>query len=155
LRNTSNETPSSTSVNILSQAIFTVNRHAKTASNPKYLYALKKRALMKMIREGKAKKVGLHFSNNPKFSQQQSDVLIDCGEYTFHIPPSKEDFKQLPHLGTLDQAIRNPRSKMGLQQAKGILENYTGMSDTEDKHNNQRKNNYQKPVFKKLGDSFF
>lgn len=155
MRNTSKNTPSSTSVNTLSQAIFTVNRHAKTAGNPKYLYSLKKRALMKMIREGKAKKVGLHFSKNPKFSQQQSDVLIDCGEYTFHIPPSKEDFKQLPHLGTLDQSLRNPRCKMGLQQAKGILEDYTGMSDSDDKNNKHGKNNYQKPVFKKLGDSFF
>ncbi|WP_044337576.1 YkyB family protein [Rossellomorea aquimaris] len=155
MRNTSKSTPSSTSVITLSQAIFTVNRHAKTAGNPKYLYSLKKRALMKMIREGKAKKVGLHFSNNPKNSQQQSDVLIDCGDYTFHIPPSKEDFKALPHLGSLNQSLRNPRCKMGLQQAKGILEQYTGMSEQNEKPRKPGKNNYQKPVFKKLGDSFF
>ncbi len=155
MRNTSKSTSSSTSVTTLSQAIFTVNRHAKTAGNPKYLYSLKKRALMKMIREGKAKKVGLHFSNNPKNSQQQSDVLIDCGEYTFHIPPSKEDFKELPHLGSLDERLRNPKCKMGLQQAKGILEQYTGMSDQLDQTRKSEKNNYQKPVFKKLGDSFF
>ncbi|MGM0851754.1 MAG: YkyB family protein [Bacillota bacterium] len=155
MRNTSKSTPSSTSVITLSQAIFTVNRHAKTAGNPKYLYSLKKRALMKMIREGKAKKVGLHFSNNPKNSQQQSDVLIDCGDYTFHIPPSKEDFKELPHLGSLDQSLRNPKCKMGLQQAKGILEQYTGMSDRNEQPRKPGKSSYQKPVFKKLGDSFF
>ena len=155
MRNTSKSTPSSTSVITLSQAIFTVNRHAKTAGNPKYLYLLKKRALMKMIREGKAKKVGLHFSNNPKNSQQQSDVLIDCGEYTFHIPPTKEDFKELPHLGSLDQSLRNPKCKMGLQQAKGILEHYTGMSDRNEQPPKRGKSSYQKPVFKKLGDSFF
>ncbi|CAN7450419.1 YkyB family protein [Rossellomorea sp. LjRoot5] len=155
MRNTSKSTPSSTSVITLSQAIFTVNRHAKTAGNPKYLYSLKKRALMKMIREGKAKKVGLHFSKNPKNSQQQSDVLIDCGEYTFHLPPAKEDFKELPHLGSLDQSLRNPKCKMGLQQAKGILEQYTGMSDHTDQMRKTGKNQYQKPVFKKLGDSFF
>ncbi|PFA69387.1 hypothetical protein CN378_04190 [Bacillus sp. AFS015802] len=155
MRNTSKSTPSSTSVITLSQAIFTVNRHAKTAGNPKYLYSLKKRALMKMIKEGKAKKVGLHFSNNPKNSQQQSDVLIDCGEYTFHLPPSKEDFKELPHLGSLDQGSRNPKCKMGLQQAKGILERYTGMSDHNDQIRKTGKSHYQKPVFKKLGDSFF
>ncbi len=154
MRNTSNSTPSSTSITNLSKAIFTVNRHAKTAGNPKYLYSLKKRALMKMIREGKAKKVGLHFSNNPKYSQQQSDVLIDCGDYSFHIPPSKEDFKQLPHLGTLDHS-RNPKCKMNLQQAKAILEEYTGMSDQNNNSGKNSKNTYQKPVFKKLGDSFF
>ncbi|MCA1062175.1 YkyB family protein [Rossellomorea sp. AcN35-11] len=155
MRNTSKSTPTSTSVTTLSQAIFTVNRHAKTAGNPKYLYSLKKRALMKMIREGKAKKVGLHFSNNPRNSQQQSDVLIDCGEYTFHIPPTKEDFKELPHLGSLDQSLRNPKCKMGLQQAKGILEQYTGMSDRNEQTRKPGKNGYEKPVFKKLGDSFF
>lgn len=110
---------------------------------------------MKMIREGKAKKVGLHFSNNPKNSQQQSDVLIDCGDYTFHLPPSKEDFKELPHLGSLDQSLRNPKCKMGLQQAKGILEQYTGMSDRIEQPRKPGKRSYQKPVFKKLGDSFF
>ncbi|NQD68658.1 hypothetical protein HP456_22380, partial [Bacillus haikouensis] len=59
-----------------------------------------------------------------------------------------------PHLGSLDQSQRNPRCKMGLQQGKGILEEYTGMSDSDD-HNKQGKQGYQKPVFKKLGDSFF
>lgn len=37
----------------LSQAIFTVNRHAKTAINPKFLYKLKKTAIDKMIQEKK------------------------------------------------------------------------------------------------------
>ena len=110
---------------------------------------------MKMIREGKAKKVGLHFSKNPRNSQQQSDVLIDCGEYTFHLPPTKEDFKELPHLGSLDEGLRNPKCKMGLQQAKRILEQYTGMSDQSDQIRKNGNNQYQKPVFKKLGDSFF
>jgi YkyB-like protein len=153
LNHSSRQAPSPTSTLTLSQAIFTVNRHAKTAGNPKYLYSLKKRALLKMIKEGKAKKVGLHFSNNPRFSQQQSDVLVTCGEYTFHIPPTKEDFKELPHLGSLDSTLRNPRCKMGLQQAKGTLEHYTGMTDQSS--DGDRRTCYQKPVFKKLGDSFF
>ncbi len=40
----------------LSKAVYTVNRHAKTAPNPKYLYLLKKRALQKLVKEGKGKK---------------------------------------------------------------------------------------------------
>lgn len=136
----------------LSQAIFTVNRHAKTAIDPKFLYSLKKNALMKMIEEKKATKIGLHFSRNPKFSQQQSDVLIECGDYTFHVPPTKDDFQQLPHLGHLDQHSRNPKTRMSLNIAKKLLTNYTGM-----KENNRtpQKRQTQKPVFKKLGDSFF
>ena len=67
----------------LSQAIFIVNRHAKTATNPKFLYKLKHESLKKLIEEGKAKKVGLHFSENPRNSQQQSDVLVECGNILF------------------------------------------------------------------------
>jgi hypothetical protein len=140
----------------LSYAIFTVNRHAKTATDPKFLYLLKKKALEKMIQEGKALKVGLHFSEHPKYSQQQSDVLVRCGDYTFHIPPSKADFKQLPHLGKLDHSTRNPKCHMSLSQAKHLLQVYTGLK--ENQHPGQLpcsgKKTY-KPVFKKLGESFF
>lgn len=33
----------------IAKAIYTVNRHAKTAPNPKFLYLLKKRAVAKTI----------------------------------------------------------------------------------------------------------
>lgn len=135
----------------LSQAIFTVNRHAKTALNPKYLYTLKKKALNKMILEKKAEKIGLHFSRNPRFSQQQSDVLVQCGDYSFHIPPTKYDLEVLPHLGHLDQYSRNPKTRMSLNTAKQLLQKYTGMKED----NKQTPLNTQKPIFKKLGDSFF
>jgi hypothetical protein len=153
--NSQNELPSlpPTTTN-LSKAIFTVNRHAKTATNPKYLYSLKKKALLKMIQEGKAKKVGLHFSQNPKYSQQQSDVLVTCGEYSFHIPASKDDFQLLPHLGHLDQHTHNPKCHMSLFQAKKLLQNYTGFEENETRPSSGRKK-YRKPVFKPLGESFF
>ncbi|WP_408607801.1 YkyB family protein [Bacillus xiapuensis] len=136
----------------LAKAIFTVNRHAKTATNPKFLYTLKKKALIKMIREGRAKKTGLHFSNNPKNSQQQSDVLVTCGEYTFHIPPCKEDFSTLPHFGHLDKQTRNPRAAMNLMDAKKILQSYTGLK--EHRPSPKRNRPYKKPVFKPLGQSY-
>jgi hypothetical protein len=154
LRNSQDSSPHTATIKNLSQAVFTVNRHAKTAINPKYLYSLKKHALQKMIKEGKATKVGLHYSNNPRFSQQQSDVLVDCGVYTFHIPPAKSDFENLPHLGSLDKSTRNPKCRMSLNEAKTILEKYTGMKEKEDRANRTYGRQYQKPVFKKLGDSF-
>jgi hypothetical protein len=138
----------------LSQAIFIVNRHAKTAPNPKFLYKLKYTALQKLIKEGKAKKIGLHFSNNPKYSQQQSDVLIACGKYTFHLPPSKNDFVELPHLGKLDSQVRNPKTPLSLTQAKKILTSYTGLVENENNYTSTKKK-YHKPVFKKLGESYF
>ncbi|MBD7936909.1 hypothetical protein H9655_07685 [Cytobacillus sp. Sa5YUA1] len=139
----------------LSQAIFTVNRHAKTAPNPKFLYKVKHDSLQKLLKEGKAKKIGLHYSRNPKNSQQQSDVLIKCGAYTFHLPPSKMDFTELPHLGNLDSSVRNPRSSISLSQAKKLLMTYTGLKEGHHHPNNRKSNKYEKPVFKKLGESYF
>ena len=110
--------------------------------------------LIKMILEKKAVKKGLHFSRNPRFSQQQSDVLVECGEYRFHIPPTKEDFKLLPHLGHLDQLSRNPKTRMSLNHAKQLLQQYTGMKE-EKRRSNRPRHQRQRPVFKKLGDSFF
>lgn len=114
------------STNSLAQAIFIVNKHAKAALEPKYLYELKRLALNKLLQEGKAKKIGLHFSDNPRLSAQQSDVVITCGEYIFHLPPSKEDLKTLPHLGNRTASIRNPKASMSLSKAKKLLSNYTG-----------------------------
>jgi hypothetical protein len=142
-----------TSIENLSQAVFIVNRHAKTAPNPKFLYKLKHDALLLLLKEGKAKKVGLHFSNNPKFSQQQSDVLVICGKYSFHLPPSKSDFEELPHLGKLDQNVRNPKAYISLNEAKRLLSTYTGTKEDMDDH--PKKKQYQKPVFKKLGENYF
>lgn len=42
---------------ILSKALFIVNRHAKTAIDSKYLYQLKHATIKKMLAEGKAKKL--------------------------------------------------------------------------------------------------
>ncbi|WP_299086711.1 YkyB family protein [uncultured Metabacillus sp.] len=141
----------------LARAIYVVNRHAKTATNPKYLYELKKRALIKLVHEGKAKKEGLHFSNNPKFSKQQSDVLVSAGDYYFHMPPTKDDFVQLPHLGSLNQTYRNPRTHMSLSKAKILLQNYVGMKEAKHPpkpYQPKKTRTYQKPVFKKLGESY-
>ncbi|QPC46166.1 YkyB family protein [Mangrovibacillus cuniculi] len=147
-------TPLQPTINNLSQAIFTVNRHAKTATNPTYLYSLKKVALERLISEGKAKKIGLHFSKNPKLAKQRSDVLVECGEYLFHIPPKKEDFQNLPHLGKLDQSFRNPKTRLSLTDAKYLLSTYTGHKENKNRFSNNHNTTYTKPVFKKLGESF-
>ncbi|WP_017753534.1 YkyB family protein [Calidifontibacillus oryziterrae] len=141
----------------LSRALFVVNRHAKTAPNPKFLYTLKKKALDKLIHEGKAKKCGLHYSKNPKNSQQRSDLLVSVGDYYFHIPPTKIDFEKLPHLGELNESYRNPKTHLSLTRAKQILQSYTGFNEATDdnKPHPPTTKKYQKPVFKKLGQSYF
>jgi len=138
----------------LSQSISVVNRHAKTAPDPKFLYKLKQASLQKLLSEGKAKKIGLHFSSNPRNSQQQSDILVQCGEYTFHLPPTKKDFEDLPHLGSLNQNVRNPKSTISLNQAKKLLIAYTGLKEDNQDQNRPPGKRYVKPVFKRLGESY-
>ncbi|MCT2534334.1 YkyB family protein [Aquibacillus koreensis] len=129
-------------VNELAKALFIVNRHAKTAPNPRQLYALKKQTISKLLNQKKATKVGLHFSDHPKLSHQHSTLLIKVSDYYFHIPPSKEDFKTLKHLGNLDENYRNPKPKMSLTYAKKILSNFLGIKYPEANKNMGQKRNY-------------
>lgn len=117
------------SVENLSKAIYVVNNHAKTATEPKFLNELKKRTLLKLIDQGKAEKIGLHFCRNPKSSKQASTVLISCGDYLFHLPPTKEDLRTLPYFGELNDQQRNPKVRLSLKQAKYLLIPYTGLKE--------------------------
>ncbi|MCP3026294.1 YkyB family protein [Halobacillus sp. A5] len=110
----------------LAESLFIINRHAKTAPQPKHLYEIKKQAIAKLLKENKARKVGLHFSEHPKYSKQHSTLLIEVGGYYFHIPAEKKDFDQLRHLGSVDQSYRNPKPKLSLSKAKRILYDYLG-----------------------------
>ncbi|WP_203246058.1 YkyB family protein [Sporosarcina beigongshangi] len=114
----------------LAIAIYTVNRHAKTAPDNKQLYSLKKKAIDKLIRLGKAEKVGLHFVDNPKFSKQHSTVLVRCDNFLFHTIPEKEDFNTLPHLGQQDPTSRNPQERMSLKLARELLSLYVDSPQT-------------------------
>lgn len=108
----------------IANAIYTVNRHAKTAPEPQHLYFLKKTAIERLLSEKRAKKIGLHYSNHPKYSNQHSTLLIQVEDFYFHIPPTKDDFKNFKHLGALDDNYRNPQIKMPLSQAKRVLYRY-------------------------------
>jgi hypothetical protein len=112
----------------LAGAIYIINKHAKTAPDNEFLYKLKKAALMKMMADGIAEKVGLQSVPNPKFSRRQSAVLITCGEFHFHLPPTREEIKSLPHLGEPDPDYRNPKVRLGLKAAKHLLQDYTGLT---------------------------
>lgn len=112
------------SLSQIAKALYTVNRHAKTAPEPQHLYQIKKETIHQLLSENRAKKIGLHFSNHPKFSNQHSTILISVANYYFHILPEKRDFEELNHLGDLDQNYRNPQTKMSLSQAKRIIYQY-------------------------------
>ncbi|MCQ6264720.1 YkyB family protein [Fictibacillus sp. WQ 8-8] len=104
----------------IAQAIYILNKHAKNAPE---LYAMKKRAIEKLMKQGKAKKVGLNYSPNPGKALQRLDVLIQVEEYLFHLPSSRGDRKTLEIL-EYDADSRNPKVMMPLKRAKEILEQY-------------------------------
>ncbi|WP_117169857.1 YkyB family protein [Paraliobacillus sediminis] len=111
----------STNIEEIAKALFIINRHAKTALNPSDLYNLKKKTITKLLENKDAEKIGLHFSDRPKLSRQHSTLLVQVGNYYFHIPPNKQDFKEVEHLGNIDQNYRNPKTKLSLTQAKKVL----------------------------------
>lgn len=132
----------------IAEAIFTVNRHAKTAPEPQHLYYLKKEAILLLLKEKRAKKIGLHFSDHPKLSNQHSTLLIQVANYYFHILPTKSDFENFEHLGSLDHSYRNPRSKMPLGRAKRILYDFIGWQpEKKSNHttNKQKRSSYYTP----------
>ncbi|MBL4952047.1 hypothetical protein JK635_07465 [Neobacillus sp. YIM B02564] len=111
----------------LSEAIFIANRHAKTATDNRYLYQLKQKAIEKLLEKGLAQKIGLHYSPNPGRSVSRSDVLVQIGDYFFHIPAKPEDYKTLPHLGSRDQDFKNPRPTIRRGEALSLLADFTGL----------------------------
>lgn len=122
-------------------AIYTVNRHAKAALTPKYLYFLKRHALQKMLNEGHAEKVGIHQIFESNFKKQNSAVLVKVSTtshiFFFHLPMTKEN-DSLPNLGALDQNFRNPQIRMSLSNAKTILQQYLDISPEENHHQRQQ-----------------
>lgn len=113
----------------IAQALFVVNRHAKTAPDPRHLYTLKKKAIQQLLHKKHAKKIGLHFSDHPKYSHQHSTLLVQVADYYFHIPPTKQDFQTLSHLGNVDQSYRNPKTSLSLSKAKSVLYQYLDWKD--------------------------
>ncbi|RBW68939.1 hypothetical protein DS031_14090 [Bacillus taeanensis] len=114
-------------------AIYIVNKHAKVAAKTSDLYSIKQKTIKRLLHEGKAQKVGLHFSTNPRLSQQHLDVLVKVGHFMFHIPSNKLDRNTLPVLGERNDLFRNPKIHMSLKKAKSILISYIGKDYTNKK----------------------
>lgn len=108
-------------VDELAKAIYTVNRHAKAAPQPKQLYDLKKAAIDKLIDQNRVKIIGLQYSKNPKNSFQHSTLLVQISDYYFHTIPTKKTVSDVPHLGDVVYQHRNPKTYMSLSSARKIL----------------------------------
>src|SRR5699024_1150096 len=105
----------------IAQALYTNNSHEKAAPKPQHLYMIKKEEIEKLLKEKKAKKIGLNFYKNHKYSHQHSTLLIKVADYYFHFQSAKEDFQTLKHLCHLDENFRNPQTRMSLSYAKKIV----------------------------------
>ncbi len=123
----------------IKQALYSVNRHAKTAISKRELYRLKYETLLKLIKIGHAQKVHLEYSTQTGRSQQSTVVLVKVGTKTegeplyFHMLPEKDDFKCLNHTGAaISQNLHNPKSTMSLNTAKRILQQFVGVTKTKD-----------------------
>lgn len=117
-------------ITAIQHALYTVNRHAKTAIDSSELYYLKRKTIKKLLSENLAKKLYLEYSNNPSRGLQSSVVVVEVGTencktpYYFHTIAEKEDFKNLQHKGKMNQEMRNTQVNMSLNKAKNILYNY-------------------------------
>jgi len=136
----------------IAEAIFTVNKHAKTALNPRELYYLKKLTIDKLLQEKRAQKKGLQYSKNSGVAQQASSLLIECSGYFFHTKARKADFATLTHLGYQDENYRNPPSSINLRTARTILTDYIGTSGKPNAASVTKQQAPIPPVFTKLGD---
>lgn len=151
MRKERNELSEEMSLRDIAKAIFTINRHAKAAPEPQQLYHLKKKSILKLLDEKKAKKIGLHYSKSPRLNNNHSTILVKVADYYFHIIPEKEDFKKLKHLGELDENFRNPRTNMSLSKARKIIYKYLGWEYKRKRPRNRRPHNSSYYIPSSLG----
>lgn len=142
----------------IASAIAVINKNAKTALDPTELYSLKRKALHKLLKNGQATKLGLHYSKHPKNAKQVSDLLIKVSNFYFHLPATREDKQTLTHLGHLNDSVRNPTTSLSLNKAKQILTDYLGSQLTKPSMKKEKKqyigtspylNDWQPPYLKK------
>jgi hypothetical protein len=142
-------------IELIAQAIYSVNRHVKTATDKRELYDLKSKALTKLIKIGHAQKIWLEYSTQSKNAKQNTVVLVKVGIKTkgkphyFHMLPEKEDFLSLKHkqIVGVQELLRNPKSSLSLKMAKEILVKFIDVAPVKAK--------IQRPIKKALDKKIF
>jgi hypothetical protein len=132
----------------LLQAIGTINNHAKVA---KSLYFYKKEAIVKLLQEKKAKKIGIQ-----KLAPQKIYVVIKADDYIFHLPATSSDMKTLPTI-PYNPHVSNPKQYMSIKDAKSVVEQYIGKSASNEKNRNNgvNRNNFKTQQHQKRGKRNF
>lgn len=138
----------------IKHALYSVNRHVKTAIDKRELYELKNKTLQKLIKVGHAEKLWLEYSVQSGKSKQSSVVLVKVGITThgephyFHMIPEKDDYQSLKHKGAVsNQDLRNPKSNMSLAVAKKTLLKFNGVEPQKVKVKKPLKHALNKRIF--------
>lgn len=109
---------------LVAEAIFTVNHHAKTSSYPHAeLYQMKSEILKALIRSGHARKVGLDVCAHPRTGEKRTLASVKVGNYYFHTTPTKNDLEYLPYIKQ-GRKHYNPRNHMALELASYVIRTY-------------------------------
>lgn len=101
----------------IAKAIYVINNHAKNAPE---LYSVKDMAIKQLLKEGRAHKLGLHYSQNLGKTFRRLYVVIRVDDFVFHLPSTKEDRKTLEVIES-NPNHHNPKVSMSLDRAKQIL----------------------------------
>lgn len=111
---------------------FDVVNKAKTRQNN--LYALKDRVLKSCVAKGVAELIGYHIQKiewmdtkqGPPKSKKIRLLLIAMADYTFHLPASKKQVKNLEFLGEIDKisAEQTRETNIKFEQAVELLNKY-------------------------------
>lgn len=138
----------------IKQALYSANRHVKTAIDKRELYDLKSKTLQKLIKIGHAEKMWLEYSAHPGRTKQSTVVLVKVGVKTqgkphfFHMIPEKDDSECLKHKGDVStEHLHNPKSNMSITLAKKVLLKFIGETP--------KKENVKKPLKQALNKRIF
>jgi len=125
-----NSHPTSIDIKAIAKALFVINKNSKTALNPHVLYELKRQVIKKLLSEGLAKKIAIHrFPGRRSVNTFAVNVKVE--DYYFHIPATKDDFKNLPIISVNDNFRNEKVYDFTLKQSKNILYDFLNYDEKE------------------------
>lgn len=101
------------------------------------LYNLKEKVLSKMLAENRAEIIGIHkqiVTNKSEYEWENHLLLINVGEYSFHLPVKMKDIKKHPFLGEIDiiTAEKDKKTKLTFTEAVKLLGKYIDTPTSEE-----------------------
>ena len=133
----------------IAAALHVINQHAKNPTDFPDFYKLKDELLIKAIKRGYAKKIGLDIFYSPEKDKKQTLTSIEFGSFYFHAIPTEADLRQLKMM---NRRFRNPNIHMDLDDAENIILTYLNNEKSIKKptEHNKSKRNIQSNISAKM-----